>query len=263
MLQITREENPVREYYSLISGEKVSGYDEIQAEWLARYYTQQTTDIESIELITEFSEDYSWVNRLIPVYKVNFKTEDNLSAYVYTETNALAGLNNNWKRQLQFVFQTFHTWTWLNDYPLLRVFIITVLLFSLLGMIASASVMLIAFKRKTTRHYSQKIHRQLAWILVIPFLSFIVSGLYHLYQYEYGDSVSGLRLSPSVNMSDLKFDSIRQFDELNDKSFNALSIISYQSKLYLRAGLANNPMKRSADPHAHHGSKQEKKKCTF
>lgn len=252
MLQLTVDETLPRRYFSLSTGKEVKGQDTQQAIWLARFYTGNESDIRKTTLITEFSNEYPWVNRLIPVYKVEFEGDDNLSAFVYTETNALAGLNNNWKRSLQTIFQTFHTWAWLDDYPIIRIVIITVLLASLLVMLLSGLFMLLFIKRKQFQKVSQNYHRKLAWVVLIPLIGFIISAFYHLYQYEYGSTAAGMRLGSSIKINTLKAPSTEALKALNGKNLNSFSLIQDGENIFYRASLSGKKPSNSHKPHAHH-----------
>ncbi len=265
-----------REYIDLDSGERLEGFDQEQAKWLARYYTglsEADAPIKSVEFITEFSNDYPWVNRLIPVYKITFgssdKNDQNLSAYVYTETNALAGLNNDWKQSLQAIFQTFHTWAWLDDYPVLRVGIILVLLLNVLAMLMTGLVLLLKIRRKKYKNASQRLHRGLAWVVWLPLFGFTVSGLYHLLQYELVDNVRGMRLGSSLVKGELLSEEVNgtltkqtdlssAFQSLATKKLNSFSLIRHEGNngpaYFYRASLAKEGGKENGSfkPHAHH-----------
>jgi len=261
MLQISPEENGPRLYFPLSeknpdSMTVLKNYDEAQATWLARYYTGEKSDIRRVSLITEFSSEYPWVNRLLPVYKVEFDSKDNLSAYIYTETNSLAGLNNSWKQTLQAVFQMFHTWSWLDDFPVLRVFLVSILLLSLLSMLCSGVVMLLYLKRKQTMSISQLWHRKIAWIVFLPLLGFTVSGIYHLYQYQYGENHRGMRLGKVLNLD--QFDKVidYEFEKLEGLSLNGFSLVEHKGEYLFRASVAASGNPASHKPHDHGASRE-------
>lgn len=118
LLQITTQDMAPRRYFSPDSGEEIIDHDQHQAECLARHYlgTQVSgVPVKHIELLTDFDFEYPWVNRQLPVYRIDFATEDHLTAYVHTDTSTLAAVNNDFKRWTQTGFQWFHTWDWLPD----------------------------------------------------------------------------------------------------------------------------------------------------
>ena len=73
------------------NGRRAELSDEDYAQKLARYYLgDDTNKITSVELITAFNEDYLFINRFLPVYKVTFDRPDNMRAYVEVSTGRLA-----------------------------------------------------------------------------------------------------------------------------------------------------------------------------
>ncbi|MCP5972731.1 hypothetical protein NL361_28230, partial [Klebsiella pneumoniae] len=75
---------------------------------------QPDTRVQSVILVDRFSADYPAVNRLLPVWKVEFDRADGLSAWIYTETGAAAAISNHWKSGVQRWFQWLHTWSFLS-----------------------------------------------------------------------------------------------------------------------------------------------------
>ncbi|GLS24916.1 PepSY domain-containing protein [Marinibactrum halimedae] len=266
VLQLTTEHNHPRHYFSLDSTDEKKAfhtntlppnYDEYHAQWLARYYTQEQSPIKNVTFINEFTPDYPWVNRLLPVYKVEFERADQLTVYVHTETNALAAINNRWKTALQTFFRVFHTWSWLDELPLLRVGIITILLLSLLAACISGIVMMITIKRKVYKDAFQRYHRKMAWYVCLPLLGFLGSALFHLLQMEYAEPPAGLRLNQPVGWTALSPDSINTNAQLEpvienallaSKRLNNISLVAYDSRWLLRVSIApDNPETNLSD----------------
>lgn len=250
LLQITQHKQGERDYYPLsASMSKMPNYDSKQAVWLAHYYAGNDAAVKSVTLIDAFSKDYPWVNRLLPVYKVVLDTPDNLTLYVHTETNALASISNDWKDGLKIVFQWLHTWSFLDSAPILRVIIVSILLLSLLTVSLGGGLMLTLIKRKKTtkqvesrklnKNLNRNLHRKLAWIALVPFLGLVISGLYHLLQYEYGELPSGMRLNPAFALPNNLAVQPEQFQVIEGKALNSLSLIPHNNRLLLRASVAN------------------------
>lgn len=252
MLQLTTNISEPRRYFSFAkqASKQSLNYDKAQAIWLARYYTGEKSPIKNISLMTDFSEEYPPVNRLLPVYRVDFDNNENLTAYIYTETNTLAGLNNNWKRSLQTVFQALHTWSWLDGFPVLRILLSAFLLLTLLLMSLSGLAFLILIKRKKAVNLSRRLHRKLAWFVLIPFIAFIVSGIYHLFQSEYGEKSKGMHLSKAIDVQHIAIGS-GEFTAVSDKFLNSFSLIEHNGKRYFRASISGLD-KHIQKPHSHH-----------
>ncbi len=276
MLQVTGETG-ARRYYPL-SGEQRDYSDKQQALWLAQYYTGEAREIDSLLYVEDFSVEYPSVNRLLPVFKVVYEGDDHLSVFVHTETNALASINNDWKRGLQSLFQWLHTWSWLDSVPELRVFIVAALMLSLLLMSIAGVLLLLLFKRRLYSRKSIAIHRFIAWSVFLPLTGLLFSGLYHLLHGALvGDAVESRLLSISssqvsssqslrstVNKSAGNEQTISTLasainasnilQSLQGQSINSLSLLSVGGEWVLRASIAHQPRSAGAgnDQHSHH-----------
>lgn len=237
-LQVTEQEDLPRRYFNLQSGEELEEFDRQQAIWLSRYYNNDNDDIIKVEFITEFNDEYPWVNRLLPVYKITFDSSDNTVVYVYTETNALAAINNDWKDALQFVFRNFHTWSWLDAFPILRIILMTFLLIALIAMAATGAMQLFLKKStsKTPKH--RKNHRMVATIVFIPFVALLISGLFHLQHQQFGESHKGMRMSDSLQLESNRHPIPSSAFDVADQAVNNVSLVEYQHKLFYRIGFS-------------------------
>ena len=225
LLQVTEHEYQPRRYFSLVNQREIIGHDEQQASWLASYYSGlPREDILSIEFQTEFDEAYSWVNRLLPVYKVRFKGDEGLVLYVYTETNALASIVDHQKVFFQTWFKWLHTWNGLDNIDFVRVAIITVLVLSLLVMALTGGYLLFRLPKRKIRDASRRWHRYIAHVLWIPLVLFTTSGLYHLFQNTLVEPEQGMRLGKVLQLDSA---SLRSLDlaVYEGKPLNAVSLI--------------------------------------
>jgi hypothetical protein len=62
----------------------------------------------------DFDSEYKAINRLLPVYRVDFKREDNIRIYVETANDRLGLAFDNTRSFLDTMFQLFHNLSWLN-----------------------------------------------------------------------------------------------------------------------------------------------------
>jgi len=258
LLQVTENVQQARRYFDLGTGAELPNYDQEQAIWLARYYAfsgDESVAIRSVTFQTEFDDAYPWVNRLLPVYKVNFDNEQNLSAYIYTEINALGSLGNDYKTRLQSLFRNLHTWSWLDGFEYARVIIMVGLLLSLFAMAAAGLALVATLKRRENMTIKSRWHRTLANIVCIPILAFCISGFWHLLHNttignntEYDTKVIGLQLGAPINLTDLQ-----AIKGLPQASLNQLSVISHKDELYYRISLPIKQLTSGANmEHAHH-----------
>jgi len=204
--QVTPAADGTRRYFRPADGSEVTGGDRVQAEFLARHYLATDRAITSARLQTEFDADYPWVNRLLPVWKLEFAGEDGLTAYVHTETSSLAAVNNTTKARLQSVFRALHTWEWVPPgMDWLRVIVIGVMVGSLLALGLTGIAMLVTVRRKKRLPGSRGWHRIAGYVLALPLIMFSASGIYHLIQSALVPPVSQLKMGKPVNVASGKW----------------------------------------------------------
>lgn len=250
LLQVTEHNDQPRRYFDLSSSEELPGYDKQHAVWLARYYTGlKDTPIDSVAFQNKFTDAYPWVNRLLPIYKVTFATDDNLTAFIYTELGALGSLTNDWKTALQSIFSFVHTWNWLGDVEYARVILMMVFLLSLWAMAATGVAMVFLMKNRKMDK-KRKMHRMAAYVIWVPLLLFSTSGTYHLLQRAYGDNHHGLQLTQPFSVAPQRFQGgIQWLDPYRKVKLNGMSIVE---------GPKGDLLYRLSLPQGGHGQNVEK-----
>jgi len=204
--QVTPAADAARRYFRPADGSEIKGGDKAQAEFLARHYLATDQAITSARLQTAFDADYPWVNRLLPVWKLEFAGEDGLTAYVHTETSSLAAVNNNTKARLQSVFRALHTWEWVPpEMDWLRVVVIGLMVASLLALGLTGIAMLVTVRRKKRLPGARGWHRIAGYVLALPLIMFSASGIYHLIQSALVPPVSQLKMGQPVNVASGKW----------------------------------------------------------
>lgn len=179
-IQVTLPGQPARLYIDLKSGQIVPDADPDRAVSLARHYSGATEPVRNIALITEFSDAYPYINRFLPAWRIDFARPDGLSLYVETQTDRLGSITDTQKFILQTIFQSIHTWTFLNNAEGLRLGIILCLVGSILSMSGFGLSLLIFMKRPNGTKGQRNWHRKLALIAWLPLIVFPASGLFHL-----------------------------------------------------------------------------------
>lgn len=181
LLQVTVRENEPRRYFDLVTGDALPDQDVSQAVWLAQYYLQDAQRLPvAVEFLTHFDAAYPAVNRLLPVYRVQFGGPEPVTLTVHTETGALADISNAWKRGIQTAFRQLHTAAWLTPFPALHTALFSGVLLLLLTMILAGAVLLFAGLRRRATLPVARWHRRLAHALWLPLCGFVFSGLYHV-----------------------------------------------------------------------------------
>lgn len=177
-------ETSVARYFDVSSGAEIVDGERRHAEFLARYFLGDTeAAIVSAQVISKFDDDYVFINRLLPVWRVDFERSDGIRVYVDTAGNRLATLSDSPKRIFQSYFRTLHDFQFLENHNRLRVTIMLVLLTSTLVTAAAGLVMYVRLKRAAQRLQrlpARRWHRRLALAMAVVMFSFTISGAWHL-----------------------------------------------------------------------------------
>ena len=113
--RILKPKQNIAEYYDSRTGHIIKNAEQFNVIRLANWYTGLSKQqVVSAQIITTFSDDYPSVNRLLPVWRVNY--DNGLRAYVDPSQSRLATLSNDQKMWMAKTFRLGHTWTW-GDQP--------------------------------------------------------------------------------------------------------------------------------------------------
>ncbi len=244
LLQVTGDPDAPRRYFDLMTGAERPDHDRAHAVFLARHYLREDAPIRAVEKLTDFTPDYPWVNRLLPVYHVQFERPDNLSIYIYTETNAAAGVNNTTKTILQTGFRWFHTWSWFpHQAEWGRVILITLFVGSLFALAATGLAMLLLIRRKRRAPGSRGWHRIAGYALALPLLMFTSSGIFHLIEFSLFEPGKTLRLAEPMDLRTAQFPIHEQWPMITaGLTVSTLSIVQAPAdgRYLYRLGLARS-----------------------
>lgn len=181
--------------YLHIDGSEFSGGEAAYARWLAGWYLGENAPVASLELQTTFDDAYPWVNRLLPVWRVEIGGEHPRTAWLHTETGALASLGDARRTQLQTLFRALHTLNWLDSLEPLRVALVAS---AMLCLIALAGSGLYLFWRRPDGRGARRWHRRLGLAVALPLLLMASSGLLHALVSAGAPPPRGLALPPPL-----------------------------------------------------------------
>jgi hypothetical protein len=171
-------------YFRADSGEEIGDGEKQHAEFLARHFLgDNNSQITALNEQKNFDDDYVFVNRLLPAWRINFARDDGMSAYIDTASNRLATLSDRPKRIFQTYFRTLHDFDFLENYPTLRVAIMLLLLGAAFSTAAIGVVMYVRLKRAAQRlkHLpARRWHRRLSLAIALVMFNFTISGTWHL-----------------------------------------------------------------------------------
>ncbi len=176
-------------YFDTQSGQELIDGDKKYAEHLARYFlADSTSKIKSITKQAEFSQQYKYINRLLPVWKVSFDRIDNMDVYVETPYARLGTFNPTSRKVFLWIFDNFHNWTFLKSIGNESFRIALIILFLTIICVSSLSGIIIygfmwgRFKKphpENKKGVLRKYHRQIGISVALVSLTFAFSGGYH------------------------------------------------------------------------------------
>ncbi|MBT1684992.1 PepSY-associated TM helix domain-containing protein [Dawidia soli] len=176
-------------YYNAATGEALPDGDQKYAAFMARYFLDdQTSTITSVTLQKEFTQQYKYVNRYLPVWKVSFDRPDGMDVYVETASSRLGTFNTTSRKAFLWVFDNFHNWSFVGTITnnTLRITIMVLLLGVILASAVTGIVIYGLFWRRfkkltgtTEKKGLRKYHRQLGVATAVVALAFTMSGAFH------------------------------------------------------------------------------------
>jgi hypothetical protein len=169
--------------------------------------------IEGASLISQFDDEYKSIYSLLPVYKVEFKRNDNIRLYVETGQDRFAVAVDKNRAGFTKFFDLVHTWSWIDFLGKGRTLI--VVFFSGLGFITAIMGMYIFFATRSKKVNGNPVvkarrnHRYTAVIASIFTLMFTFSGCYHAFSKLDGEEKQKKSVLHSFASSALNLDLIR------------------------------------------------------
>jgi hypothetical protein len=113
--QATLLDGVTRRYFDLRNGKILADGDRRYAEHLARQFVgEQTAAVLRAAIINAFDWEYPRVNRLLPVWRIEFDRSDGMVAYVDTRTGRLGTLVDRVKASGSAELAILHRWQWLD-----------------------------------------------------------------------------------------------------------------------------------------------------
>jgi len=148
------------------------------AQLLAGHYLGSNEPMHYQGNVLAFNSEYAFINRLLPVARVDTRRENGLRLYLDLYHDRLGSVVDNRKAWFSGFFQTLHSFGWLNATGPLGVLVMLVLLLAVICAALSGLAMFFARKRKRAG-----VRRWHAWGglgLAFATLSFAGSGAFHL-----------------------------------------------------------------------------------
>lgn len=215
------DKDSVYNYYSANDGGLLPNGDKLYAEFLARYFIQDsTTRIKEMRVQTSFDSHYQPINRLLPVWKVAFDRPDGMEVYVETAQSRLGTFNNNTRKFFLVLFEQLHTWSFLATLAgeqfrlIFMLCVVGIMFLSLLSGVVVYGLFWKKFKevrqkrKNSDRRFIRRYHRQLGLIMSFLMLTFTISAAFHLYITLYNLKGEDAAYSQLIKTDDLKLSNL-------------------------------------------------------
>jgi uncharacterized iron-regulated membrane protein len=191
-------QQPAR-YFNIKAGQELQNGDLEFAKILASHFTgNEILKVTDVKLINHFSSDYHAVNRLLPVWRVEFSGDNHLRAYIDTEQIRLATLVDDRRYWLTQLFQFGHNWSFLEATPKIQLGLAaTVLVITLVSAISGLYLYftLANGKQRLAKKPVRKWHRRIGLSVSVATLIFASSGMFHLIM-SYQQQTNALVIAP-------------------------------------------------------------------
>jgi hypothetical protein len=185
-LRVVENNGDIARYFNLSSGEELIDGDMQYATMLAKHFAGQPNAVISQQKrVNQFSDEYHAINRLLPVWRVDLKTDSELFSYIDTDQVRLSTLSDSNKQILTAIFRFGHNWSFLEAFPKLQIFVMSILIICVL--LSATLGIFLYFKRskQAPRNWRQApltvSHRKLGIVVALSSLMFASSGLFHLW----------------------------------------------------------------------------------
>ena len=230
------------EYFSTLNGKRLKRGDWLYAQYLAKLFLEgqaakdtvqekeavepvaqdccdAATDcvmhsggreVTNVSLLTDFDNEYKSVNRLLPVYRVNFNSADGIRLYVETGQSRFALAVDNRRAAFTTFFSLVHTWGWLSFLGKGRLIVEILLL--VLAMATTVMGLYIFFTTKTKKVpgnamvKSRRNHRFTAVIASLFTLMFTFSGAWHAFDKLRGEATDTPMIQYGIPAAAIRFD---------------------------------------------------------
>ena len=229
-------------YFNTTTGIALSNGDERYAEYLARYFiADRSSKIKSITVQTGFSQQYKYVNRYLPVWKVSFNRKDAMDVYVETASSQLATFNTDARKTFLWLFDNFHSWSFLEAISnntvktCVMVALLSIITLSALSGILIYGVLWKKFKkpkRGSKIGFLRLYHRQIGICISLLTLTFAFSGAYHVMNKLNPNTIQNVVYQPNINLSELKIPN--NILNLDLDRLNNISLVKFKKQVYFQ-----------------------------
>lgn len=233
------------QYFSAADGVKLVDGERLYATYLSRYFLgDSTSKIVSVTQITNFTDEYKYINRLLPVWKVSFDRKDQMDVYVETSQSRLANYNDTNRKVFLWVFSNLHSYEFIAKITnntaryVLILLLASIVIFSTLSGLLIYGFLWNKFKKPVTGQkvgFLRKYHRSIGIWTSLVTLTFMGSGFYHATHKFTPDDRINYVFEPEVKARDLVVASTAL--PVNWEQVSNISLARFNDKTYYQVYL--------------------------
>ena len=254
-------------YFNAFNAKKLENGDQKYAYWLSRYFLDdQKSAIVKTDILTEFTSQYKYVNRYLPVYKTTFDRPDGMEVYVETASSKLATFNPKSRQAFIWFFDTFHNWAfidWISNNSIrivVMILFLSIIFFSAISGIIIYGLFWKQFKKTdslTPKKGIRKYHRQIGLWVSLFTLTFAFSGAYHATTKWNPYTLDKMVYEPIFELKDIQ--NPNNTIAIDWNRMENVSLITLNDSIYYRCQLALAKNKKYEAPKMDSKSKWGKK----
>jgi hypothetical protein len=255
--QVTLPDEVERRYFGIEDGAPLADGDRRFAQYLARQYLGGTqAKVASARLVTAFGYEYSYINRLLPVWRIEFERPDHMRVFVDTRTGRLGTLLDDLQAFSSAEFSILHRWLWLDQIsPVARIVVLCALIAAALSVAAIGGWLYVVRWQDTAARWNlRRIHRVMAIAASAVVLILPLSGGYHLLHIGLrGDAAYRHALAPTrIAATELRIGPTEAVARAHLDEVESLSVIQLGAEAFYRIQPANAQSPQSDAEHTDH-----------
>ncbi|HYD34373.1 MAG TPA: PepSY domain-containing protein, partial [Methylophilaceae bacterium] len=213
--RVATSDNAPARYFSVADCRELHAGDETYARQLASHYTgMPVSEINNARLITQFDEEYLPVNRLLPVWRVEFARSDHLRAYIDTDQSRLSTLIDDTRYVLGKVFRLGHNWAYLDGFPRMQLAVMAMVLSTAFFSAISGITLYVRRRRHSQERLGnqpgRRWHRRLGLLVALTTLTFAGSGMFHLLMSYQQQQAATAHIPAAISAATLSEEAWRQ-----------------------------------------------------
>lgn len=169
------------QYFDAATGKSDAEAGRRFAEATARAYAREPdAPLRSVTLVTAFTDEYGFINKLLPAWRVEFDRPDDLRIYLAADDGQFVTAVDATRATLSTVFGWLHTWDFLDAKNPWRVGLIFFFMALIVAAGASGMAMYALGRRAHRRPPLRAWHRGTGFAVSLTTLMFGVSGALHV-----------------------------------------------------------------------------------